>query len=119
MERPAIEIEQGDSAAVVALRGEHDLSTAEELRRQLGPLGEAQGGAIIVDLTDTAFIDSSVLGVLIAEHDRAGRNGGRFTVVLGEGAAHGVRRVFDLAGVGSVLNVVGSREEAVRPPSAI
>jgi anti-anti-sigma factor len=117
MERPAIEIEQGDSAAVVALRGEHDLSTAEELRRQLGPLGDAQA-VVVVDLTDTAFIDSSVLGVLIAEHDRAGRNGGRFAVVLGEGSAHGVRRVFDLAGVGSVLNVVGSREEAVRPPAA-
>jgi anti-anti-sigma factor len=115
MERPAIEIEQGESAAVVALRGEHDLSTAEELRRHLEPLAETQI-PIVVDLTDTAFIDSSVLGVLIAEHDRADKTGGRFTVVLGDGASHGVRRVFDLAGVSSVLNVVGSREEAVRPP---
>jgi HptB-dependent secretion and biofilm anti anti-sigma factor len=117
MERPAIEIEQGESAAVVALRGEHDLSTAEELRRHLGPLGESQT-TIVVDLTETIFIDSSVLGVLIAENERAGRSGGRFAVVLGEGASHGVRRVFDLAGVSSVLNVVGSREEAVRPPAA-
>jgi anti-anti-sigma factor len=115
MERPAIEIEQGEAAAVVALRGEHDLSTAEELRRQLEPLGENRS-TIVVDLTDTDFIDSSVLGVLIAEHDRADRSGGRFAVVLGQGAAHGVRRVFDLAGVEGVLNVVSSREEAVRPP---
>ena len=48
---------------VLSLRGEHDLSTQPNLSEELGRVS-AVGGPVVIDLTDTDFIDSSILRVL-------------------------------------------------------
>jgi anti-anti-sigma factor len=55
---------------VVALRGEHDLSTAPDLRNELDNIYDA-GSHVVVDLTGVGFIDSSILSVLIYGCERA------------------------------------------------
>ncbi len=50
---------------VVAVRGEIDLFTAPELKQVLAESIEAGRNRIIVDLTETTFLDSTALGVLI------------------------------------------------------
>ena len=52
------------------MSGEHDLSTAPELRARLHELGDANA-AVIVDLDQTTFVDSSILGVLVGGLRRA------------------------------------------------
>jgi anti-sigma B factor antagonist len=107
-----IEVAPGGEVSVVAVRGEHDLATADALRRQLEEL-RGQGTPFVVDLTEATFIDSAVLGVLIGEHDRAVDDGLRAGFVVGEGTGHSVRKIIDLAGVRSVLPISDSRDAAL------
>ena len=46
---------------MLTISGEHDLSTAQELRSQLTELLDGDRG-IVVDLSPATFVDSSILG---------------------------------------------------------
>jgi anti-anti-sigma factor len=61
----------GDYSAVVALTGEHDLATGDAVRVALAPLG----GRILVDLTECAFIDSTIIGILVKKAGELSREG--------------------------------------------
>jgi anti-sigma B factor antagonist len=56
------------SVSIVLLAGEHDLSTASRLARELE---EACGaaGSVVVDLTKVSFLDSSVVKVLLTARE--------------------------------------------------
>jgi anti-sigma B factor antagonist len=97
---------------VLVLRGEHDLSTAPEVRAHVEE-GVAAGGDVIVDLTETGFIDSSILGVLVAGYRSvaAADPARRFAVVAVPGSS--VTRLFDLVSVSEVLPVYPTRAEAI------
>jgi anti-sigma B factor antagonist len=62
----------GDGTVDVVLHGHLDISVAEELRRALlvDVLG-TRPQRVTVDLADVGFIDSSILGVLVATRKRA------------------------------------------------
>ncbi len=97
----------------MVMRGEHDLSTADALRETLDEVRD-QRSPFVVDLTETTFIDSAVLSVLIAEHDRATAAGTAVGFAVGEGAGHAVRRIVDLTGLSSVLPIADSRAAAMQ-----
>ena len=63
------------------ISGEHDLSTAPELRARLHELGDTS--AVIIDLDETTFVDSSILGVLVGGLRRARERDVPFGLVLG------------------------------------
>ena len=65
---------------VVAVRGEIDLFTAPELKQKLTDAIEGGKSRIVVDLTDTSFLDSTALGVLIASRNAAERRGATLTL---------------------------------------
>jgi anti-sigma B factor antagonist len=98
------------AAPVLALSGEHDLSTAPELRARLHELGETT--AIIIDLDETTFVDSSILGVLVGGLRRARERDVPFGLVLGEAAHPAIRRIFELTGLHDVFPIFPSRAEA-------
>ena len=58
-------------AAVVRLCGEHDLATSDELRAGLASIH----GNVIVDLTDCEFIDSTAIGIIVANRQEREREG--------------------------------------------
>jgi anti-sigma B factor antagonist len=60
---------------VVSIEGELDLSTAPRLKWMLIDLLEAGSNQLIVDLSDTTFIDSTALGVLVAVNRRPDLSG--------------------------------------------
>jgi anti-sigma B factor antagonist len=95
---------------VLALSGEHDLSTAPELRARLHELGES--GAVIIDLDATTFVDSSILGVLVGGLRRARERDVPFGLVLGSEAHPAIRRIFELTGLHDVFPIYASRVEA-------
>jgi len=110
-QRLAVSVEaEGSSVSVVALSGELDLSTIPLLeKRLLTEVGSK--GAVVVDLTDVSFIDSSGIGLLI----RAFRSGGedqRLHTVIAEGTQ--VERVFRLAGIDRALPLFLDRRGATR-----
>ena len=99
-----------DGACVVVLTGEHDLSSADELT---DALAQAAGPATLVDLSETSFIDSAVLGVLIGSHRDATAAGRSWALVVGPGSGAAVRRILELTGLDTVLPVYASREQAL------
>jgi anti-sigma B factor antagonist len=81
------------------LHGELDIATAPELVQMLARLRH-HGHAVIVDLAEVTFMDSTGLTTLMDAHQQARSNGWSFAVRRPSPA---VRRVFDLAGAGRLL----------------
>jgi anti-sigma B factor antagonist len=95
---------------VIAMSGEHDLSTAPELRARLHDLGDSS--PLIIDLDQTTFVDSSILGVLVGGLRRARERNAPFGLVLGAQAHPAIRRIFELTGLHDVFPIFASRAEA-------
>jgi anti-sigma B factor antagonist len=95
---------------VLAVRGEIDLFTAPELKQVLAESIEAGRIRIIVDLTDTTFLDSTALGVLIGAVKRLrSRDGGLAIVNIDENIA----KTFEITGLDQIFTIVPTREEAI------
>jgi anti-sigma B factor antagonist len=97
--------------AVLTISGEHDLSTAPNLRRRLDGLLD-EGTATVVDLSPATFIDSSILGVILDGRRHAAEANIGFAVVHSNGA-DAVDRVLEVTGLRAELPVHTRREEAV------
>jgi anti-sigma B factor antagonist len=104
-------VERNDAGlAVLTITGEHDLSTAPNLRRRLDGLLD-DGTTTVVDLSPATFIDSSILGVILDARRRAADAEIGFAVVHANGA-DAVDRVLDVTGLRAELPVHARREEA-------
>jgi anti-anti-sigma factor len=110
-------LRRNGAASIVTLLGEHDLSTAEELRSALGD-ASAAGDGVVVDLSETLFIDSAVLGALIASHREVTAEGRGWAVVVGRGSGAAVRRIFELTGLDSLMAVYERADDAVMAASS-
>ena len=96
--------------AVVVFSGDHDLSTKDEVRDQLGSL-VASDDLVIADFSSAAFVDTSILGVLLDANEQALGLGGVFRLQLG--TADIVRRAVEICGVFDAIEHVATREEAI------
>jgi anti-sigma B factor antagonist len=101
--------------AVLTISGEHDLSTAPNLRRRIDSLLD-DGIATVVDLSQATFIDSSILGVILDGRRRAAEADIGFAVARANGS-DAVDRVLDVTGLRAELPVHARREEAVMAAS--
>jgi anti-sigma B factor antagonist len=99
-------------AAVVALVGEHDAYSAERLEGEFGVLLE-EGHRIVVDLRDTEFIDSTVLGALLAARREAAGAGLGFTLVLPQRSYTQVSQLLELTGLASMFAIYETLEDAL------
>jgi anti-sigma B factor antagonist len=68
--------------ALVVLSGEHELYDALKLRERITSLLDS-GRSIVVDLTETVFVDSSIVGVLLEAKRLAAERGAEYSVVSG------------------------------------
>ena len=101
------------------LAGEHDLSTAAELRNLLAQL-VAESRVVVVDLSEARFADSMTLNVLVQAKAAADAGDCRFRVQMGPDAL--LHRLFEVAGLINAMEVVATREQALegseRPQAA-
>ena len=95
---------------VLAVRGEIDLFTAPELKQVLAESIEAGRVRIIVDLTNTTFLDSTALGVLIGAVKRLRSRHGALAMV---NVDENIAKTFEITGLDQIFTIVGTREEAV------
>jgi anti-sigma B factor antagonist len=96
---------------VVAVRGEIDLFTAPELKSALSEAIETGHTRIVVDLTDTTFLDSTALGVLIGAVKRLRSRDGRLTIV---NVDDNIAKTFEITGLDQIFPISGTRDEAVK-----
>jgi anti-sigma B factor antagonist len=99
-----------EGLAVLTISGEHDLSTAPNLRRRLDGLLRERVSTV-VDLSPATFIDSSILGVILDGRRRASEAAVGFAVARSNGS-DAVDRVLDVTGLRAELPVHARREEA-------
>lgn len=109
--QPAISSSDDNGVAVIELRGEHDLATASEVRDVL-EAAVAEQRPSVVELTLTDFIDSSILGVLLAglRHAREADLGFVFVVQADDTGA--VSKTLAGSGLLAFFPVRGSLAEA-------
>src|SRR3954452_12217355 len=95
---------------VVAVRGEIDLFTAPELKQKLTHAIEGGKTRIVVDLTDTTFLDSTALGVLIVAVKRLRSRDGALAIV---NVDEDIAKTFEITGLDQIFTILPSREAAV------
>lgn len=98
-------------ATVVAVAGELDILTAPRLAGRLDEVIRRTAADIVVDLRDTAFIDSSGLHILLNTVRRMTRQSRGFAVICGPGP---VRRLIERARLIETLGVVSGFAEYER-----
>jgi anti-anti-sigma factor len=96
--------------AVVALRGEHDLSTDAELGRAFARA--LQHARVLVDLSECEFIDSTIIKTLIAAHTQQLGSGGRLELVIPPEARQ-VERLAHLVRLDHFMPIHKSRETGI------
>lgn len=99
-----------DERHVVAVTGEIDLFTAPELKAALGEAIEAGRRRIVVDLSNTTFLDSTALGVLIGTVKRLRSREGRLTLVNRDS---NIAKTFEITGLDQIFTICPTRDEAV------
>ena len=99
-----------DTRQVVAVAGEIDLFTAPELKAALGEGLESGRIRIVVDLTETTFLDSTALGVLIGAVKRLRSRDGVLTIVNTDA---NIAKTFEITGLDQIFTIRPTRDEAV------
>jgi anti-sigma B factor antagonist len=102
--------ELGENAFVVTLAGEADLYTAPELERALEGVIALGATAVVLDLADVTFVDSTTLGILLRYNARFGSLGGDLVIVTDD---RRVLRTFEITGLDKMFRIQDRLAEAV------
>ena len=99
-----------DQTHVLALRGELDVATVPRLADPLREAIAAGKTAVVIDLGELTFLDSTGLMVLLNALRRVVRQGGNLVIVCTNPT---VLRLFDITGTAATFTVVDTRERAL------
>jgi anti-sigma B factor antagonist len=103
-----IEIQSSEERTLVTLSGELDASTASFLYDKLSDLEVEDTHNVVLDLAQVTFMDSTGLAVIVTEHKRLQHADGTLTIFSPPSS---VRRLFEITGLTTVLDVVPATEE--------
>ena len=98
-----------DGVQVLVPHGEIDALTAPTLGRRMLELIDDGTSRLVVDLSETTFMDSTGLGVLVNGLRQAGRRDGKLVVVC---PTERIMRPFEITGLHNHLPIVKTRDEA-------
>jgi len=104
-----------DGVHVIAVAGEVDIFTAPELKRVMAAAVDGGTRKLVVDLTDTRFLDSTALGVLIGSVKRLRPLDGRMVIVNTEPST---AKTFEITGLDQIFTIVAERDAALRALAA-
>ena len=102
---PQISVNVAADRGSVALVGEHEAYTADKLAKHLRGLLD-EGVPVVIDLRHATFLDSTVIGVLIASQKRAQELDLDFVLRLGDETGWPVRRLLEVTGLESEFHVL-------------
>ena len=104
-----------DNTYVIALAGEVDLYTAPEFKQQLLDVIGQGAKEVVVDFSDTTFIDSTTLGVLVGGVKRLRTNEGQLSLVCSD---RNITKIFEITGLDRVFTIYPTRDEALAKTGA-
>jgi anti-sigma B factor antagonist len=111
-----IEEERPSSAtALLILHGEADLHSAPELRERLRATIDDGAANVVLDLSDSTFVDSTSLGVLLGGMKRLRERDGQIHLVV---PRPDVRRIFEITLLDRIFPLHETREQALAALSA-
>lgn len=99
-----------DEWVKIAVDGEVDLATADELTSAIDEVFSAGSDNLVVDLSDTSFMDSTGLKTLVMADRRFGEKQRAFAIVVDGGP---VSRLIDLSGIDSSIRVVSDANDVL------
>lgn len=92
----------------IAVSGEIDLATVPELESAIDSVLSANSHPLVVDLTESSFMDSTGLKTLVMANRRFDENGRPFALAVSGGP---VSRLISLSGVETSIRVVESLDD--------
>lgn len=98
--------------AIVAVRGEHESFSAPKLAGDLEAL-LGEGLALVIDLSEADFLDSTVVSVLLRARFDARERGSKLAIVVDDSTGWPVRRLFEVTGLDEVFDIAPSRKAAI------
>jgi anti-sigma B factor antagonist len=100
---------QGD-VSIVAIDGQLIVSNRQDLKQKM--LDELEGGArkLLVDFSQTGYIDSSGLGVLVSLSKKIREQGGALRLA---GLNEDLRTLFELTKLDTLFQIADTREQAL------
>lgn len=99
-----------DESYVISLAGEVDLYTAPEFKQQLLEVIGQGAKEVVVDFTDTTFIDSTTLGVLVGGVKRLRSADGQLSLVCSD---RNITKIFEITGLDRVFTIYPTRDDAL------
>ena len=106
------EFEQRDDVLIAIVEGEVDSSNASELRLALSERLPSASSALVLDLSDASYLDSSGIHLLFDLGRRLAARRQALRLVVPEKAP--IRRVLELCAVESVAPMDGELEASLR-----
>lgn len=100
---------------VLSVSGEADLHVAPDLRDRITAAIADGADELVLDLSETTFVDSMTLGVLLGALKRLRARGGQLRLVV---ARPDVRRIFEITLLDRVFPIHEDRAEALAASSA-
>ena len=102
-----IRIDARNGVTRIALSGELDMATVPTLGDRLTAVERDGARAILLDLRDLRFLDSTGLHALVRAHERSKTNGHRLLLV---GVSPVTRRLCEITGTEFLLDAMGTSE---------
>jgi anti-anti-sigma factor len=100
-----------EGVCVVRVAGEADMSHEEELRAELRRAVASDAEAVVVDLTDCEFIDSTGVRALLLSRESQGSEHGSERVALAASSEQ-ILRVLTVMGIDRVIPIRETVDEA-------
>ncbi len=97
---------------IESLDGRIDASKAPILRRMFEDMIAAGTSHLVIDLSDTSFMDSAGLAVLVSAYKQARKSGGAVRLVKPQ--SEGVSRILSLTKFDRVFDIDDTVEDAVQ-----
>jgi anti-sigma B factor antagonist len=98
-----------DRVSVLALNGDADRFRAEVVGDAIDEVRQ-EDREVVVDLSETSYLDSSMLSALVAASERSRRRAEPLVIVC---ASERLRRSLQIKGLEAILRIVDTREEAL------
>ena len=100
-ELATIQTEHADRRLLVRVAGEVDISNAKELGETIEMAVPSDAAVVVVDLSETRYLDSSGVALLIRLFDRLRARRIQFRVQVPEGAP--IREILELTGLAGIM----------------
>lgn len=95
---------------VLDVAGEVDVYSAPTLRDRIAELLEASPAALLVNLCEVTFLDSTGIGILVASLNRAVQLGGSLSLVCDH---ERILKLFRITGLDAVFTIQPTVEDAI------